>query len=883
MSDKRNNDGFEDFDWDDFDMMTSGQSSYNGSEQGEPLSRRNRSASSGRGGSRRRSSGGTRQTRNTAETRLDEPTPQKSRKKRRGKKRKKLTEKQLKLRKRLRAFVLIAMLIMIVVGSSVFVGMYAAVSREIKDMNIKNLALNSTSFIYYTDIYGTEHELEQIQTAENRIWLDADQIAPVMKDAIVSIEDERFYSHHGVDVKRTAGATIGYVLSKVGIGNASYGGSTITQQVIKNITNEKDATPTRKIKEMMRAIALENELTKDEILTLYLNIVYFANGCNGVEAAANVYFDKHASELTIEEAASIAGITQFPSQFDPYVHPDNNIEKRNTVLAKMLELGYITQLEYEIAVSSDLNLNYDYIENGSDVSSYFVDQVISDVIADLQTRRGYSSEFAEQQVYNGGLKIYATVDLNIQETLNEVYESTEGFPVTGMGAQSAMVIMDPYTGQVKGLVGGLGEKTDVRGFNRATQARRQPGSSIKPLSVYGPAVDMGKISPVTIVKDEPITIGHDNWKPKNSYNDFYGDMTVREAVARSSNIPAVNVLEKVGISTSFGYLQNKFHLSNLSEDDKNYSSLSLGGLTNGVSPLEMAAAYSVFVNGGKYIKPYTYTKVVDSAGQEILTNSADSSQSISAAAAYITSDLLSAVVNDSVGTARGASLDSGMPTYGKTGTTDDDIDKWFVGFTPYYVGAVWYGFDSPSSIKAAGVSGNPCITVWKNVMDNIHSGLMVKQLERPTNVVEATVCLRSGMLATSTCNAVTSYFVDGDQPKTLCNSSHATIESSPSPEVTILPSSSPSEVSEVTSPPSTETSPSSNDVGSDTSAGSGTSSYGGSSSGESSGGDTDYSGGGDTDYSGGDTDYSGGGDTDYSGGGDTDYSDTGTVSDDEAA
>jgi penicillin-binding protein 1A len=646
--------------------------------------------------------------------------------------------------------------------------MYAAVSKEISAMNIQNLALKSTSIIYYTDSSGNVRELQQLQAETNRIWVESSEISQYAKDAIVAIEDERFYSHHGVDIKRTAGATIKYALSKLGIGDASYGGSTITQQVIKNITNENEKTSGRKIKEMLRAIALERQLSKDEILTMYLNIVYFANNCNGIEAASHVYFNKEASELNLQEAASIAGITQFPSEYDPYAHPEKNVEKRNIVLAKMLELGKITQDEYDKAVESKLKTDKSYQRSRAQMTSYFTDQVVNDVISDLMDQKGYSEDFATQQVYNGGLKIYSTIDTEIQDTMEDVFENTSNFPSTGKGGQSAMVVTDPYTGAVKGIVGGLGEKEEVRGWNRASQAKRQPGSSLKPLAVYGPAIDKGEITEATIITDEQITIGSDNWKPKNSYNDFYGDMTVREAVARSANIPAVKVLDKVGIGTAYSYLQNKFHLSSLSDKDKNYSSLALGGLTEGVSPLEMAAAYGAFVNGGKYIAPYTYTQVVDSSGITILQNSSSSTQALSAAAAYITADLLSGVVNSKVGTGRAAQLDE-MPTYGKTGTTDDNFDKWFVGFTPYYVGAVWYGFDSPSSISDAGVSGNPCISAWKKVMEDIHSTLPQKELSMPGNVVEEKVCTDTGKLATSNCDAVTEYFVDGTQPTEKCN------------------------------------------------------------------------------------------------------------------
>ncbi len=718
----------------------------------------------------------------------------------RRKRKKQLTEKQRLFRRRVRLTIFVTLLIAVVVIGGMTIGMYAAVTREIKDMNIQSLALNYSSFIYYDDDTGTPQQLEQIQSDSSRIWIDSSQIPQVMKDAIVAIEDERFYKHDGVDIKRTLGATGKWMLSKVGIGSADYGGSTITQQVIKNITNEKENKPSRKVKEMMRAVALEKQLSKDEILTMYLNIAYFANSCNGVEAAANTYFNKKASELSLAEAASIAGITQYPSEYDPFTHPEKNIEKRNTVLAKMKELGYITDAEYNSAVNSDLKVSNKHREQQGRITSYFVDQVVNDVIDDLITQKGYSRDFATQQVYNGGLKIYSTIDPDIQDIMEDVFTDTSNFPRTGKGTQSAMIVLDPYTGKIKGIIGGLGEKTDIRGWNRATQSKRQPGSSIKPLAVYAPALDTGKITEVTTIKDEEITIGNDKWKPKNSYEGFLGDMTVKEAVARSSNIPAVKVLDKVGISTSYGYLQNKFHLSSLVDDDKNYSSLALGGLTNGVSVEEMAGAYATFVNSGKYIKPHTYTKVADSSGKVILENTSDATQAISAASAYITADLLSGVVESSIGTGRGAQLDCGISAYGKTGTTDDDCDKWFVGFTPYYVGAVWYGFDNPSSLSAAGVSGNPTVYAWNLVMNKIHSSLNHKELKRPNNIVEATVCAKSGLLPTRTCEAVTGYFVEGTQPKTMCDANHADKpEASPSPSPSVSPSAAPS--SEPTSLP----------------------------------------------------------------------------------
>ncbi|MDD6483201.1 MAG: PBP1A family penicillin-binding protein [Clostridiales bacterium] len=755
MADRRNNSNNDDFDWEAYDARSSRQS----------------------GTSRRSSAGGSASSRQSTDGYSTGSRRQRNTGTRKGKKKRKkaLSPKQIERRKKIRAAVLIICLIGIIILTGITIGMYVAVRREIKDMNIKNLALNYSSFIYYNDAEGQTRELEQIVSESNRIWIDSEQIPQVMKDAIVSIEDERFYSHNGVDLKRTIGATVKWCLAKIGIGSSDYGGSTITQQVIKNITQENKNAASRKIKEMMRAVALEQELSKDDILTMYLNIVYFAQNCYGVEAAANTYFNKTAADLTLAEAASIAGITQYPARYDPVVNPQNNIEKRNIVLAKMLELGKISQAEYNDAASSDLVTTDAYQRKQSNITSYFSDQVVNDVIADLMNEKGYSFDFATQQVYSGGLKIYATIDVDIQSIMEDVFSDPENLNVydTDYGdsghPQSAMVVVDPYSGAVKGLVGGLGEKTDIRGWNRATQAKRQPGSAIKPLSVYAPAIDLGKINEMEVVKDEEITIGSDNWKPKNSYSGFKGEMTIKDAVAYSANIPAVKVLDKIGLTSSFGYLQNKFHIP-LTEADKNYSSLALGGLSEGVSPEDMAGAYCTFANSGRYIEPYTYTQVVDASGQVILENKADSSQAISAASAFITSDLLYGVVNSSIGTGRRAQLDCGIDAYGKTGTTDDDYDKWFVGYTPYYVGAVWFGFDQPASLTAMGITSNPSVTAWKLVMDRIHAYLPEKHLEQPPNVVSAEVCDISGLLPNSWCSSVTAYFVSGTQPKQYCSS-----------------------------------------------------------------------------------------------------------------
>lgn len=755
-----------DFDWDSFDRKTANNSTL--SEQDGELLRRRRSSSSENTRRGRQSAREPERYRSqqTPARRNTQPTGTASKRKKRRKR--KLTEKQIQFRRKVRITILAVILVSIVVLSGMFVGMYAAVSREIKEMNIQNLALNQTSQVYYYDSNGKVKELTKLHSDSNSIWVEPTDIAACFKDAIVSIEDERFYKHNGVDIKRTAGAVFEYAFAKVSGKSVTYGGSTITQQTIKNITEEKDQTATRKIKEIMRAIAFENQLSKDEILGIYCNVAHFANGCDGVEAASRKYFNKSASELNLQEAASIAGITQYPEKYDPIKNPDNNVEKRNLVLKKMYELGKISETEYETAKNAPLELDPTYTKEQHAMTSYFEDQLVNDIINDLVERKNYTNEFAKSQVYNGGYKIYATVDPKVQSAMESVLENRSNFPSANNGKelQAGMVVTDPYTGEIKGIIGGLGKKTDIRGWNRATQAKLQPGSAIKPIAVYGPAVDLGKITESDIVVDEKITI--DKWTPKNAYSGFKGKMTIKEAVARSANIPAVKVLEELGISNSYGYMQNKFHISTLTEGDKNYSALALGGLTDGVTIKEMASAYGVFVNSGRYVSPHTYTRVLDSNGQIVLENSEEATQAISESAAYITASLLSGPVNLSCGTASGNALSGGMPTYGKTGTTDENYDKWFVGFTPYYVGAVWFGFDTPSSLSKAGVGSNPALTAWKMVFEKISEGQSYETLDKPNSVKEAKICLKSGKLAGSTCQSVKAYYVSGTEPKEKC-------------------------------------------------------------------------------------------------------------------
>ncbi len=700
-----------------------------------------------------------------------------------AKAKKKKSKKNKFLKKEMIRTIIMLVLIVAIILSCIGVGMYVAVSKEIKDMHIDNLSLNYSSIIYYNDELGNSHELEQLYEDGNRIWLEPDEIPDIMKEAVVSIEDERFYEHNGVDLKRTFGAFVGFVFEKLGGKRASYGGSTITQQVIKNITHEKERSSMRKIKEIMRAVALEKELSKDEILTMYLNIVFFANNCYGIEAAADMYFDKPASELTLTEACTIAGITQRPSYYDPLRNPENALSKRNVVLKKMNELGKITDEEYEEAVKTDLGLRGNHAQKKSKVYSYFVDQVINDVMNDLQAKKGYSETFARQQVYSGGLKIYTTMDYEIQAAMESVFENNQNFPSSAAAqkAQASMIIIEPTTGEIKGIIGGKGPKTNSRGLNRATQTYRQPGSALKPLAVYGPGIDTKKFTPATVLLDKAITIG--DWSPSNAYSGYKGEILLRKAIEISSNTAAVRALQDLGIETSYKYLENNFHISSVVNDDKSLSPLALGGLTKGVSLEELAAAYGAFANQGEYMKPYTYTKVIDNTGKLLLENEPQGSKAVSREAAFIMTNLLTSVVKGASGTGRLASLPN-MPVAGKTGTTNDNHDKWFVGYTPYYVGAAWFGFDTPSSISKAGVYGNISAKLWGLVMKKVHENLPREEFMVPSSLAKAYVCTATGKLAGEMCDGSAEYFIKGTRPIEYCDGVHPSdeeLEPSPTP------------------------------------------------------------------------------------------------------
>lgn len=633
-------------------------------------------------------------------------------------------------------FILI-FLITIIIGGAVAGG---AVLTAVMGMwgntdgiDLDSLTMDSNSNIVYLDPNtGEEKNLLTLSSDENRIWVDLDATPKNLQNAFIAIEDERFPIHNGVDIKRTLKATLTYFLDKLTGkgGQASLGGSTITQQLIKNITGDNEQTISRKISEISKAIDLEKKLSKDQILELYLNCIFLSQNCHGVQTAANLYFDKDVSQLNLAECASIASITQNPALYDPFINPDKNKEKQELVLAKMLSLGYITQEEYDEAVNYPLTFSKDTAATKKEeiITSYYVDQVVRDAISRLQ-EKGYSESLATKMVYSGGLKIYCAYDPEIQSIVEEYYYNTNNFPDSS--AQSSIVIIDPSDGRVVAMAGGIGEKEASFTLNRAAQSPRQPGSTIKPLAVYAPALDNGTINTSTRVMDKRKS--YDGWVPRNySYTYSNSEVGLDYALQQSLNTVPVEIMSDMGIQTSFDFMTQKLGFTTLVEaeeingeiyTDLGYAQLALGGLTHGATNIEMTAAYCIFPNQGVYNKPYTFTEIKNESGETILTgrDSDTTWEAIKPETAAIMNRYLNSVVTS--GTGRGAALSDGTFTAGKTGTTSENFDRWFIGYSPYYVASVWYGYDTPASIE---MSSNPCIPVWKNVMDKVHSTIKKK-------------------------------------------------------------------------------------------------------------------------------------------------------------
>ncbi len=683
-------------------------------------------------------------------------------------------------------------------GAGMLIG-YISTTTPLSISDISMTDSVETSFVY--DSNGTV--IAKLTGSENvdRIYVPYTEVKNTYIDeAIMAIEDERFLEHSGIDVKRIGSAVLSALFNG---GTASHGGSTITQQTVKLITGQDQRSTQRKVQEWFSAMTLEQQLSKDEIMQLYINLAPMGNNYVGIEAGAQNYFGKNAKELSLAECAFLAGLPKSPSYYNPLRESGrrNAMRRMRIVLTKMYELGDITQEEYENALNTELVFKTKNTSSATSINSYFVEYAVSEVISDIQKERNISRSLAATTVYNRGYHIYTTMEPNVQSVMDETFmnqslfqsdpEALEDYPEKPQGG---MVIINVKTGAIAGMQGGYGEKTVNLGTNRAVDAKRQPGSSIKPLIDYGPALELRLITPSMTYDDKESHLDPSNpdavW-PKNSDGKFNGRMSIRRAISSSRNTIAVMVWNDVGAEMALWFL-NEVGIDRLKEQ---YPSTAIGGFNVGMSPLEMAAAYTTFATGGLYTKPYAYTKVLDSNGNVVLEHHADSHRVYREDTSFLMTSMLQDVIT--TGTAKNKVMPivnangESISVAGKTGTTDDNVDKWFCGYTPYYAAAVWYGYDNRlRTTEIPKGDRNNAMLIWNDVMQAIHQDLPGAEFAVPENIVRATVCTDSGLKATDWCKqadaAITDYFIEDSYltPNRDCN---VHLEPTPTPTPTPTP------------------------------------------------------------------------------------------------
>ena len=633
-------------------------------------------------------------------------------------KKKKNKRKPSKFRKFLKVFfiILLILFLLILIMGGIAAYIIYDIAKDAK-LSKNDLAIKYENSIV-KDMEG--NTLAVLNGDENRESISLDEMAEYLPKAFISIEDERFYEHKGVDIKRTLGATYTYIMNK---GSSSFGGSTITQQLVKNLTQEKEDTWQRKVREMVRAYYIEQEMSKDEILELYLNLIFLGDTVYGVQKGSNYYFNKDAKDLSLAECAFLAGINHSPNSYNPFVEDNEqvleNIKARTkVVLDKMHELGNInTEEEYVQALAEvEQGLNFNQGASPQTLFSYHTDAALNQIIEQLQEMHDWTYEQAKLYLFSGGFTIYTTQNPTLQAYVDEEFSKekykTQAYDKDGnlQSSQAAMVLMDHKTGYVVAIEGSLDEKTTAFGFNRATDAVRQTGSSMKPLAVLAPGINSGIITAATVFDDNPTSFDDGKYEPKN-LNGYRGLITVREAIEHSQNIPMVKAMCLITPEKSIEFLKSA-GITSIDETNDVGLSIALGGLTRGVTPLEMAGAYAAIANDGIYIEPTFYTKVVDSNGNIVLEPEQTKTQIMSEEAAFVVKEVLTQPVKS--GTATICAID-GIDVAAKTGTTNNDYDRWLCGFTPYYTATVWYGFDNNATIS--GWSYSPASQIWSRSYD----------------------------------------------------------------------------------------------------------------------------------------------------------------------
>ncbi len=645
-------------------------------------------------------------------------------------------------------------LLMVLVFTGTIVGIslsvyIAKIASEPTGIDLKAKSINQTSFIYVKNSKGKFQKYQSLYSSENRVWVNFNDIPENMKEAQIAIEDKRFTEHHGVDWTRTLGAVL-----NLSSGQASYGGSTLTQQLIKNISDDNDVSLNRKLREIIKALKLETEYTKDEILEAYLNVVNYGNNCQGVQAAANLYFGKDIGDCSLAQCAAIAGITQNPSKYNPLYHPEDNKKRRETVLAEMYDQKIISKQEYADALKESENMTFVGFKKsnrkniGSKVQNWYIDELQRDLQADLATYYNISEKAASNKIFTEGLKIYCAMDKDTQSYLENAAMNINTSYDEGMQCAATMIDLN---GAVIATTGSSQEKTKNLVFDRATQSVLQPGSSIKPVVVYSYAIEKGKLNYSSVVKDEPlakykVVKGHYVAGPNNWYLSYKGNMLLPDAIEWSANATAVQVMNTISPEAAYNQVVTLQGFEHLDEQDKdNTGGLSIGGLTGGVTVREMAAAFTYIGNGGRYFKPYTYYYVTDADGNIIIDNrDAIPKTSYSPDTAYIMNRLLHYNMTYCAHTNAAYARVDGWDIIGKTGTTDRDKDSWYCGLSPYSTLAVWTGFDSPRTISSTGQ--RTATTLFSDVMGYYLRNKAKKNYARPTSIVEANYNSSSGSI-----------------------------------------------------------------------------------------------------------------------------------------
>lgn len=651
-------------------------------------------------------------------------------------KQKKIKKKKNHIILRIFIFVILPLIIIFSLILSFKIHIFLKLSKEM----IKN-----ESSIVITDD-GTK-EIAEIGCERIRENISLNTIPNNLKNAYISIEDQRYYKHHGIDILRTSSAIFHYIIKR---GSADFGGSSITQQLVKNLTGDNSNSAYRKFKEWIYALSLEKNLSKDAILESYLNIIYIGPNIYGVQSGAKYYFNKDVTDLSLAECAFLAGINNSPNNYNPFSDTDHSekiIKRTKVVLKKMLELKYINYNDYNNAIletEQGLKFSKGITSNSKNINSYHTDALINKIIDDFSKKYLIPKNFAENYFSLSKTKIYSTQNIDVQSKLEEEFAKKKYILYSSkdksITSQAAMVIIDQSNGKVVACIGGLGEKKTSRGFNRATQSKRQTGSAIKPIAVLAPALEKKLITNASMFSDVRTTFNdgsNEGYSPTN-YDGYLGNITVRRAVESSQNIPFVRIMEKLTPKTSIKYLK-QMGISTLKPEDENLA-LALGGLDDGMTPLEFAAAYATIANDGIYIEPIFYTKVISNNNETLLQSHQKKRRVFSTSTAYLLKELLKQPVIGNNGTATYCNI-TNMDVAAKTGTTNDNYDRWLCGFTPYYTAVTWYGFDKNESINFDGK--NPAGLIWSSVMKNIHSKLSKKTFITPNNIVSSKICSKS--------------------------------------------------------------------------------------------------------------------------------------------